>query len=128
MTAFDPAPATPLVLAGDARSRGRGQASDPAADAARVRAATVGRVETARAAGIVDAQALAYLAQQKAFHLEHDPDGMAELSGIAEGFDLAEDDLIVVEGVQNLRPGVQVKVERTQATATADAAAPAAKL
>ncbi|MCB1339732.1 MAG: efflux RND transporter periplasmic adaptor subunit [Pseudooceanicola sp.] len=42
--------------------------------------------------------------------------------------DLAEDDLIVVEGVQNLRPGVQVKVERTQATATADAAAPAAKL
>lgn len=93
MTPFNPLPAEPLVLTGDARQRGRGQADDPAASFARVREATIGRVETARAAGLIDAAALDYLARQRDFHLAHDPDGMAELAGIAEGLGLGEDAL-----------------------------------
>ena len=83
----------PLVLAGDARSRGRGQAQSPAADPVRVRAATAENVERARADGLIDAAASDYLAAQRAFHLQHDPAGMVELAGIAEGFGIAEDDL-----------------------------------
>ncbi|WP_343082346.1 C45 family peptidase [Ostreiculturibacter nitratireducens] len=93
MTEFAPELAQPLLLSGDARARGRGQAAE--GDADRVRAATVGRVETARAEGMIDSAAEDYLARQRAFHAEHDPEGMAELSGIAEGFGLSEDDLFV---------------------------------
>ena len=93
MTVFTPVPAKPLVLSGNATVRGRTQATDPGADPVRVREATVGRVETAKAAGVIDTAARDYLARQRAFHLAHDPEGMAELSGIAEGFGLSEDDL-----------------------------------
>lgn len=87
MTAFTPADGVPLALVGDARTRGRGQAG-AGADPDRVRTATIGRVETARNDGVVDAQARDYLEAQRAFHEEHDPAGMAELAGIAEGFGL----------------------------------------
>ncbi len=80
-----------LRLTGSAYGRGRGQAA--AGQGAQVRAATVGRVETARAEGLFDEAALAYLAAQRAFHTLHDPEGMAELLGIAEGFDLPEPEL-----------------------------------
>lgn len=93
MTGFAPVPGEPLILTGDAGARGRGQAGDPQADAARVRKATVGRVEVARAEGLFDSDAEAYLEKQRAFHLWHDPLGMAELEGIAEGFGLAVDEL-----------------------------------
>lgn len=91
MSDFAPSRAQPLLLSGDARARGRGQAAE--GDADRVRAATVGRVEMARAEGMIDSAAEDYLARQRAFHAEHDPEGMTELSGIAEGFGLSEDDL-----------------------------------
>ncbi|MCB2114818.1 MAG: hypothetical protein KDE00_00585 [Rhodobacteraceae bacterium] len=93
MTGFAAAHAEPLVLSGDAWTRGAGQASDAFADPARVRDATIGRVEQARVAGLFDAAARDYLARQREFHLAHDPDGMAELAGIADGFGLPEDDL-----------------------------------
>ncbi len=93
MTGFVPSAATPLILSGDAGARGRGQAADAEADPARVRAATVGRVETARAEGVIDTRALAYVRAQRAFHEAHDPQGMAELGGIAEGFGLDLDGL-----------------------------------
>ncbi|MBW6507537.1 MAG: C45 family peptidase [Rhodobacteraceae bacterium] len=80
-----------LSLAGTAYARGRGQAA--AGQGVQVRAATAGRVESARAEGLFDEAALAYLAAQRAFHAQEDPDGMAELLGIAEGFDLPEPDL-----------------------------------
>ena len=93
MTGFVPLAAMPLILSGDAGARGRGQAADAEADPSRVRAATIGRVETARAEGVLDTQALAYLRAQRAFHETHDPQGMAELGGIAEGFGLDPDEL-----------------------------------
>ena len=93
MSRFSPDAMAPLVLSGDAAMRGRAQATDPQADPARVREATIGRVEAARAEGVIDAAANDYLALQRAFHLAHDPAGMAELSGIADGFGLSEYDL-----------------------------------
>ena len=80
-----------LQLAGSAYARGRGQAG--AGHAARVRTATQGRVETARAEGLFDEAALAYLAAQRAWHAVYDPEGMSELLGIAEGYGLPEPDL-----------------------------------
>lgn len=80
-----------LSATGDAFARGRAQAG--AGDAAQVRAATVGRVEAARAEGLLDADALAYLTAQRAFHDRVDPQGMAELAGSAAGWGLAEADL-----------------------------------
>jgi len=88
MTGFAPLDAAPFVLSGNAEARGRGQAASAAADPARVRAATLGRVESAQADGVLDAAARAYLAAQRAFHEAHDPAGMAELAGIAGGFGL----------------------------------------
>lgn len=93
MSGFAPSLAEALRLSGDAHGRGRGQAEDPESDAGRVRAATVGRVEAARSEGVLDADAETYLAAQRAFHAEHDPESMAELAGIAEGFGLSEPEL-----------------------------------
>ncbi|SMH38432.1 C45 family peptidase [Maritimibacter sp. HL-12] len=90
-----PRDASPLVLAGTPEARGRGQAQGRRAEAARVREATVGRVALAREEGLLDQSALAYLAAQRAFHEAHDPSGMAELSGIAEAFELPLDALFV---------------------------------
>ncbi|MBB98476.1 MAG: hypothetical protein CML67_18420 [Rhodobacteraceae bacterium] len=83
----------PLELCGDAFQRGLAQASAPGSDAARVAAATVARVQEARRAGVFDDRALAYLAAQRRFVEEHDPESLAEVFGIAEGFALEVDDL-----------------------------------
>lgn len=80
-----------LSLSGAAHARGLAQANG--ADAAQIRRATVGRVELARADGLFDSAALAYLAAQRDFMQAADPAGMAELAGIAEGFGLSEPDL-----------------------------------
>lgn len=95
MTGFAAPLASPLTLSGEARARGRGQSADPLADPARVREATIDRVEQARAAGVIDAEAHRYLSLQREFHLRHDPEGMAELAGIAEGFGLSEEELFI---------------------------------
>ncbi|MDP4033915.1 MAG: C45 family peptidase [Pseudorhodobacter sp.] len=80
-----------LELLGSAYARGRGQAAG--GQAVQVRAATVARVEYARAEGLFDTDAMAYLAAQRTFLAAHDPEGMAELLGISEGFDLPEPEL-----------------------------------
>lgn len=82
---------TPLHLIGLAYDRGRNQAQ--ASGALQVRAVTAGRVECARAEGLFDAEAVAYLAAQRVFHLQHDPEGLAELAGIADGWGIREPDL-----------------------------------
>jgi isopenicillin-N N-acyltransferase like protein len=71
----------------------RGRAQEGAASANTVRAATVARVEQAKADGLIDADAQAYLTAQRQFHDAHDPDGLAELAGIASAFGMAEADL-----------------------------------
>ena len=73
-----------LSLTGTAFDRGRAQAQAGHIEA--VRSATIGRVETARAEGLIDAAALDYLSAQRVFHAAADPEGLAELDGIAEGF------------------------------------------
>jgi isopenicillin-N N-acyltransferase like protein len=95
MTDIAPVEGHPLVLSGDPQSRGRGQAQSAGADPSRVRAATIGRVDQARANGLVDAAARDYLAAQHSFHAEHDPAGLAELAGIAENFAIDAEDLFV---------------------------------
>lgn len=80
-----------LSLTGSAHARGLAQAAG--ADAAQIRRATVGRVEQARADGLFDSAALDYLAAQRDFMQAADPAGMAELAGIAQGFNLSEPDL-----------------------------------
>ena len=76
---------------GTAYDRGRAQAG--AASAALVRQATVARVDRARADGVIDAAAESYLLAQRQFHERHDPEGLAELAGVAAGFELPEPDL-----------------------------------
>lgn len=115
--------AEPLRLSGDAQARGRGQAGDPAADADRVRAATVGRVDTARAEGVLDADAEAYLVAQRKFHEVHDPESMAELAGIAEGFGLSEPDLFVhlhLGTLRDLKSGARLDGDGCSAWAAPD--------
>ena len=82
-----------IVVAAKGSAYARGRAQESAAPAEVVRHATIRRVEQARAEGLIDAEATAYLAAQRRFHATHDPDGMAELLGIAEAFGLAEPDL-----------------------------------
>lgn len=83
----------PIVMDGDAWLRGARQAAASGANRDQVVSATVGRVEQARADGLIDDRARIYLAAQKQFAEEHDPHSMAELSGIADGFGIAFDDL-----------------------------------
>ncbi|MBS0125986.1 C45 family autoproteolytic acyltransferase/hydolase [Thetidibacter halocola] len=71
----------------------RGLAQQGAVPVETLRAATVARVEQARAEGLIDAAAQDYLAAQRAFHEAHDPESLAELRGIADAFALPEPDL-----------------------------------
>jgi hypothetical protein len=73
-----------LHLSGSAAERGRAQAQVGRIE--EVRAATLGRVAQARAEGLIDTAARDYLRAQHAFHMQADPEGMAELEGIAAGF------------------------------------------
>jgi hypothetical protein len=88
-----PAPSPSLRLDGDAEARGRAQAASRGANATAVREATIGQVAIARAEGLIDADAEQYLAEQRAFHVRHDPRSLAELRGIATGFGLPEAEL-----------------------------------
>lgn len=71
----------------------RGRAQQGAALATTVHQATVARVERARADGLIDAEAQTYLTAQRQFHETHDPEGLAELTGVADAFGLPETDL-----------------------------------
>lgn len=80
-----------ITARGSACARGRAQQG--AATVETLRAATVARVEQARAEGLIDAGARKYLAAQRVFHETHDPESLAELRGISEAFGLPEPDL-----------------------------------
>ena len=80
-----------ITASGSAYQRGLAQRG--AAPVETVRAATIARVEEARASGLIDAEAVAYLAAQRDFHRDHDPESLAELQGIADAFGLPEADL-----------------------------------
>lgn len=95
MTALIATNATALVLSGRAYERGLGQSDDHLGLAARVRAATVGRVEQARSEGWIDGDMLEYVVAQRRHAELHDPNGMAELAGISEGFGLPEEELFL---------------------------------
>ena len=77
-----------VAASGPAYDRGRAQQG--AAPVEKVRRATVARIEQARSDGLIDADAEAYLAAQRRFHEEHDPESLAELRGVADAFGLAE--------------------------------------
>jgi len=110
----------PLVWSGTAFERGLAQAN--AALREQVRRATVARVEQARADGLLDAEAIAYLAAQRRFMSENDPEGMAELRGIAQGFDLPEPELFTHLHLGTLRDikGGATLVDGCSAWAVAD--------
>ncbi|PQO24141.1 hypothetical protein C2I36_04345 [Rhodobacteraceae bacterium WD3A24] len=117
-------PADWLALAGAARDRGRQQADhvSPTA-AAQVRAATQGRIEQARAEGLLDPAARDYLAAQHSFAAAHDPHGLAELEGIAEGFGIVAETLFAHQHLGMLRDvarGATIDRDGCSAWATGD--------
>lgn len=84
MTAPGATPAEAVPLVGDAFARGRAQAL--AGDADEVRRVVRMRLDQAHAQGLFGSDAMRYLAAQQSFAEAKDPQGMAELAGIAEGF------------------------------------------
>ncbi|MGP9791530.1 C45 family autoproteolytic acyltransferase/hydrolase [Salinarimonas sp. NSM] len=96
MTLANARPMTVQTLSGTAHTRGLVQAMG--ADSAlrdKVAQATAARVQVLRNEGRVTDAMLTYVATQHRFHRTHDPDGMAELAGIAEGFGLPEETLFL---------------------------------
>lgn len=84
-------PGDPMLLSGDAFARGRAQAAG--GEAEEVRRVTRLRIEGARTAGAFGPGAAEYLAAQRAFAEREDPHGMAEVAGIAAGFDLGAEEV-----------------------------------
>ncbi|WP_212525926.1 C45 family peptidase [Actibacterium sp. MT2.3-13A] len=84
-------PGAALRLNGSPYERGLGQVAG--APSEEVREALVTRLDAARKAGALGAEAQRYLDAQRRFAARACPDAMAELSGIADGFGIAEDDL-----------------------------------
>ncbi|HCL63306.1 MAG TPA: hypothetical protein DIC56_00350 [Rhizobium sp.] len=103
MLPFNAKPATPVVLSGSPYERGRAQATKAGVSDEQIRTAVLGRVDQAGAAGLLDTDGLRYIEAQRAFLSVHDPDTMAELAGIADGFGLMEDDLFVHQHITILR-------------------------
>lgn len=103
MLPFDPKPAVPVLLSGNPYERGLGQATKAGVSDEQIRSAVLGRIDQASATGLLDADGLRYVEAQRAFILAEDPDTMAELTGIADGFGLSEDDLFVHQHITILR-------------------------
>lgn len=124
MTALQISGGTPIEYAGSAEERGLAQAATArAADVAEMRAATVGRVATARADGVIDAQAEHYLSAQYAFMQANAPHSMAEVSGIAKGFDLPEWDIFThlhLGTLRDLKSGARLDSDGCSAWAVSD--------
>lgn len=99
-----------LDLTGSPWDRGRAQAEG--CDPATVRRVTVARVEAARAEGVINADALDYVAAQERLHREIDPEGMAEVEGIATGFGFAFSDLFLhlhLGTLRDLKGGARIE-------------------
>lgn len=103
MLPFDAKPATPVLLSGSPYERGLGQAAKAGVSDEQIRSAVLDRIDQASAAGLLDIDGLRYVEAQRAFLLTEDPDTMAELTGIADGFGLSEDDLFVHQHITILR-------------------------
>ncbi len=103
MGSFTPIPASPLRLSGTPFDRGLSHAAQSGATRHDLEEAVYSRIEQARAAGLLDTEAMQYLALQQAFLKLHDPDTMNELSGIANGFRLPVEDLFIHQHITILR-------------------------
>jgi len=103
MPPFAAPTAIPVILSGTPYERGRAQAEGAGVTDEQIRAAVLMRVDQASAAGLLDAENLRYIEAQRAFLISNDPDTMAELAGIADGFGLNEDDLFVHQHITILR-------------------------
>lgn len=103
MLPFDAKPATPVLLSGSPYERGLAQATKAGVSDEQIRTAVLGRVDQASAAGLLHTGGLRYIEAQRTFLSAIDPDTMAELAGIADGFGLMEDDLFVHQHITILR-------------------------
>jgi isopenicillin-N N-acyltransferase-like protein len=106
---------TPIDCFGTAEERGLAQAANARpADIAEILAATVGRVATARGDGVIDADAEAYLTAQYAFTQANDPQSLAEVRGIAKGFNVSEADIFAhlhLGTLRDLKSGARLDSE-----------------
>lgn len=82
--------AKPVILHGTPYERGFCQQRFGGGTLEAVREATLGRVEQARAEGLLDSAGETYLAEQRKFAEAHDPVSLSELRGIADGYGLEE--------------------------------------
>lgn len=124
MTPLQISGGTPIDCSGTAEERGLAQAANAtAADMPEILAATVGRVATARADGVIDADAEAYLAAQYAFAEANDPQSLAELGGIAKGFELSERDIFAhlhLGTIRDMKSGARLDSDGCSAWAVSD--------
>lgn len=124
MTPLQISGGTPIDCSGSAEERGFAQAANASAeDIAEMRAATVGRVATARADGIIDADAEDYLAAQYAFTQANDPHSLAEVAGIAKGFGLPARDLFAhlhLGTLRDLKAGARLDSDGCSGWAVSD--------
>lgn len=109
---WSPEAGVSLALAGGAYGRGRAQAAAAPARVGEVRAATRARLARADRDGLLDAAARDYLARQRAFQEQADPQGLAEVAGIADGFGLSPDEIYA-----HLHLGVLADLKLTAASA-----------
>ena len=115
-------PAEPVVLAGDAEARGRAQAGAGAAPES-VRAAMTARLAEARHAGLMTADAMAFVERQRAFAARHSPEALAEIAGIAAAFDLTDQDVFLHQHLGTLKDlagGATLSEDGCSAWAVAD--------
>ncbi len=123
MLPFDPKPAVPVLLSGNPYERGLGQATKAGVSDERIRSAVLGRIDQASATGLLDKDGLRYVEAQRAFLLAEDPDTMAELTGIADGFGLSEDDLFVHQHItilRDLKTGARIDTDGCSTWAVGD--------
>lgn len=80
----------PVMLTGSPYERGLQQQMRNPDTTNAVREATLGRLEQARSEGLLDSAGQSYLQAQREFAEIHDPQSLAELKGIAEGYGLEE--------------------------------------
>ena len=123
MVPFDPKPAVPVRLSGNPYERGLGQAAKAGVSDEQIRSAVLGRIDQASAAGLLDSENLRYIEAQRTFLLTEDPNTMAELTGIANGFGLSDDDLFVHQHItilRDLKTGARIDADGCSTWAVGD--------
>lgn len=107
MTSWRPVPASVPTLTGSPEERGRQQAEG--APQEEVRAAIRTRLEAARKGSGLGSVSCDYLKKQWRFSFRHCRTAMAELSGIAQGFGISQEDLFTHQHL-----GILADLARTQ--------------